>query len=140
MPCCSTLVPASQRSVWRPGGPWNAEFACTAKAHSAAIRFVWIALALLISQPEEMGPHAIEEIDAGNVVADGVEIPVRLFAPMSTERFPVVGVVHGFLRDGSYQRVMAETFASHGFVAVVPDMPCGLSGCDHDANARQLRD
>ena len=99
----------------------------------------WGLVALIAAQPENMGPYAIEEIDAGNVIADGVEIPTRIFAPMANERFPVVGVIHGFFRNGSYQRLMAQTFASRGFVAVVPDMPCGLAGCDHEANARQLK-
>ena len=30
------------------------------------------------------------------------------------------------------------TLASRGFVAVVPDMPCLVTFCDHDANAAQI--
>ncbi len=106
---------------------------------SATLHFVILPLLVAIAaQPEMHGPYAVETLDVGSVEADGVQIPTRIYAPMSAERFPVVGVIHGAQRTGANQAVLAETFASHGFVAVVPDMPCGFLGCDHDANARQL--
>ena len=40
------------------------------------------------------------------------EIPTKVIAPMATERFPVVVVMHGFQRNGSYQIVLAPTLAS----------------------------
>lgn len=51
---------------------------------------------------------------------------------------PTVVMMHGNLRSGSYHGELAATLASRGFVVVLPDMPCGLGGCDHDANAAQL--
>jgi MYXO-CTERM domain-containing protein len=97
-----------------------------------------IALLLLAAaQPEGMGPFAIDDMEIGPVMADGVSIPIRIYAAQGMN-LPVVAVVHGFAREGRYMAVMAQTLASHGYVAVVPDMPCGFAGCDHDANARQL--
>jgi dienelactone hydrolase len=91
------------------------------------------------AQPEMRGPRPVMEWDAGDIDAAGASIPVVVVYPSDAGASgPVVAVVHGFLRNGSYQMEMARTFASRGFVAVVPDMPCGAGGCDHDANAAQI--
>ena len=91
------------------------------------------------AQPELPGPLAFTAWDAGSVAAAGASIPTRVFYPTGGGGpYPIVGVVHGASRNGSYMRVMAETLASRGFVAVVPNMPCNVFGCDHDANANQL--
>ncbi|MCK6547672.1 dienelactone hydrolase family protein, partial [Myxococcota bacterium] len=91
------------------------------------------------AQPELRGPHAFERFEAGDVDAAGTAIPTVVYYPTDTTApVPVVAVVHGFLRNGSFMAELARTLASHGLVAVVPDMPCGARGCDHDANGRQI--
>lgn len=86
------------------------------------------------AQPETRGPLAITEWDAGPVtpafIRTRVVYPTGAAAPL-----PLVAVVHGNLRNGNVMMEMARDFASRGFVAVVPDMPCGAGGCNHDANA-----
>ncbi len=92
------------------------------------------------AQPETRGPHPIADYDAGRPTLAGVDIPVRVYHPTDvTTPMPVVAVVHGFLRNGSFMAELARTLASRGMVALVPDLPCGLSGCDHEANAQQIR-
>jgi MYXO-CTERM domain-containing protein len=49
-----------------------------------------------------------------------------------------VGVIHGANANGAYHTELASVLASRGFVAVVPDMPCTVVSCDHDANQRQI--
>jgi len=91
------------------------------------------------AQPELPGPLAVTSWDAGSVDAAGASIPTRVYHPSSGGGpYPVVGVVHGASRNGSFMRVMAETLASYGFVAVVPDMPCTVIACDHATNATRL--
>lgn len=91
------------------------------------------------AQPEMRGALAVEEWDAGAISAAGAFIRTRVVYPSdATEPGPVVAVVHGYLRNGSYMMELARVLASRGMVAIVPDMPCGLGGCDHDANARQV--
>jgi carboxymethylenebutenolidase len=91
------------------------------------------------AQPETLGPLTVMEWDAGSIPADGADVPVTVVYPTGLSApAPVVLVVHGNLRDGSYHMELARTLASRGMVAVVPDMPCGTEGCDHDANARHL--
>ncbi|MDQ3037878.1 MAG: MYXO-CTERM sorting domain-containing protein [Myxococcota bacterium] len=91
------------------------------------------------AQPEMRGAHAVAEWDAGPVSAAGAMIRTRVVYPEgATARGPVVAVVHGYLRNGSYMMELARVLASRGIVAIVPDMPCGFGGCDHDANARQV--
>jgi len=105
------------------------------------------ALLLLLSasaayaQPETRGPHPITDFDAGRVNLAGVQIPVHVYHPSDIATpLPVVAVVHGYQRNGSFMAEMARTLASRGMVAVVPDMPCGgIAPCDHNANAEQLR-
>lgn len=102
---------------------------------------MWIALGAgpVAAQPETRGTFAIEEWDAGRVMVAGTSIRTRVLFPATAPGpFPLVAVVHGYARDGSYHLEMARTLASRGMVAIVPDMPCGLAGCNHDANARQL--
>src|SRR5688572_17672535 len=103
---------------------------------------VWCALlvtSLAHAQPDTRGTLAVAEWDAGSVSLAGVGIRVRVVYPESMPGpFPIVGVVHGNLRDGSYHLELARTLASRGVVALVPDIPCGIGGCDHDANANQL--
>ncbi len=89
--------------------------------------------------PEARGSLGVGEHDAGRVAHAGVMIPTRVLYPTGgAGPYPLVGVIHGASRTGARHRVLAETFASRGFVVVLPDMPCGLGGCDHDANADQL--
>lgn len=90
--------------------------------------------------PEDPGPLGTLVYDPGTVIADGVEIPLEVHYPDGPGPFPVVTLMHGNLRTGRYHVVLADTLASRGFVVLLPDMPCGLSGCDHPANARQLLD
>lgn len=91
------------------------------------------------AQPEVRGPEPVMDFDAGRVMSAGVELPLRVYLPASPGgALPVVLVVHGFLRNGTYMAELARTLASRGMVALVPDMPCGLGGCDHAANAAQL--
>ncbi|MCB9597744.1 MAG: hypothetical protein H6719_33815 [Sandaracinaceae bacterium] len=89
--------------------------------------------------PDERGSLTVEEWDAGRVTLAGASIPVRVLYPSDgVAPYPLVGVIHGASRTGANHRVLAETFASRGFVVLLPDMPCGFTGCDHDANANQL--
>jgi diguanylate cyclase (GGDEF)-like protein len=90
------------------------------------------------AEPEEPGPLAISTWDAGRVDVAGTSLATKVFYPTEGGPYPVVGVIHGASRNGSYMRVMAETIASRGFVAVVPTIPCNVYDCDHDANAAQL--
>lgn len=92
------------------------------------------------AQPEEHGPHAFSSWDAGRVSLDGTNIPVVAYYPVDGGGpFPVVAVVHGAGRNLSYMAEMARTFASHGFVALTPSIPCTPIACNHQANARQVR-
>lgn len=92
------------------------------------------------AQPEERGPHAFTSWDAGRISLDGTSIPVVAYYPTDARGpFPVVAVVHGAGRNLSYMAEMARTFASHGFVALTPSIPCTPIACNHQANARQVR-
>lgn len=89
--------------------------------------------------PEERGPRPVGEWDAGRVPAAGVTLPTRVYYPDDDlGPAPLVGVIHGASANGRYHPELASTLASRGFVAVVPDMPCGVTSCDHDANQRQI--
>ncbi len=89
--------------------------------------------------PEDRGSYAIETWEAGRIAAAGADIRTQVIFPADVQVVgPLVVIMHGNLRSGQFHRVMAETLASRGFVVLLPDMPCGLSGCDHAANARQL--
>jgi dienelactone hydrolase len=105
----------------------------------AAFSLVVVSSGPARAQPEDPGALEVAEWDAGGVATAGATIPTRVFYPSDGGgSYPVVGVVHGASRNGSFMRVMAETIASRGCVAVVPDMPCEVYVCDHDANAEQL--
>jgi dienelactone hydrolase len=98
-------------------------------------------LSLATALPEERGPFAFEELDVGEVSAAGEDIPVVVYRPtgLIAGPVPLVVVMHGYVRNGSFQAEMGRTLASRGMVAVVPSMPCGLvTGCDHNENAMQL--
>jgi len=89
--------------------------------------------------PEDMGTLAFDEWDAGRVEVAGARLPtVVLYPTDGVGPHPLVGVIHGASRTGARHRVLAETLASRGFVVLLPDIPCGFTGCDHDANADQL--
>jgi hypothetical protein len=89
--------------------------------------------------PEDLGPYAVDSWSAGSVMAAGANIPVEMYAPTTPHApAPVVTVMHGNFSNGAKMATLALTLASRGIIAVVPDMPCGISGCDHEANARQL--
>lgn len=94
----------------------------------------------VLAAPEERGPHQIATLDAGEVSAAGAMIPLAVYYPTDLlAPGPLVAVVHGYVRNGSFMRVMAETIASQGMIAIVPDMPCTLlGGCDHDENGLQI--
>ncbi|MBI4816514.1 MAG: dienelactone hydrolase family protein [Deltaproteobacteria bacterium] len=93
-----------------------------------------------IAEPENRGPLTVETWDAGNVALDSVPIPLTVYYPKEvTEPAPIVAVLHGSSRTGANMAEMAQTLASHGSVALVPNMPCNIFGCDHAANARQVR-
>ena len=109
------------------------------------VRTVFLLAALLVirsstahAQPETRGPATVVEWDAGDVDAAGASIPLQVYFPEGASSAPTVIVMHGYFRNGSFHAEMARTFASRGFVALVPDMPCGAGGCNHDANAMQL--
>ncbi|MBK6684288.1 MAG: hypothetical protein IPG45_07430 [Deltaproteobacteria bacterium] len=101
--------------------------------------FLVLAPGLAAAAPEDPGPLNTLIYEPGTVLADNVEIPVQVHHPDGPGPFPVVTLMHGNLRTGRYHAVLAQTLASRGFVVLLPDMPCGLSGCDHEANARQLQ-
>ncbi|MBN8612237.1 MAG: dienelactone hydrolase family protein [Deltaproteobacteria bacterium] len=94
--------------------------------------------------PEDRGPLTVETWDAGTLTLDGARIRTRVYYPAgagptgSGGPFPLVGVIHGANANGAYHTELASTLASRGFVAVVPDMPCTVTACDHDANQRQI--
>lgn len=92
------------------------------------------------AQPEAEGPFTTTRFEAGRLTLEGARIPVSVFYPADAPGpRPVVAVVHGYSRTGRFMEVLARTLASHGAVALVPDMPCSLvGGCDHHANGRQL--
>lgn len=90
------------------------------------------------ADPDAMGPSRVESWEAGVVNLAGAPIRVVAYYPAGASGRPVVGVIHGASRSGAYQRVLAQTLASYGLVALVPDMPCQVWACDHEANARQL--
>lgn len=92
----------------------------------------------LAQDPATRGSVAFEEWDAGGVVAAGTSIPTRVLYPSAAGRYPLVGVIHGASRTGARHMELARTLASRGFVVVLPDIPCGFFGCDHEANANQL--
>jgi dienelactone hydrolase len=84
------------------------------------------------------GPLTVTSWDAGSVSLAGASLHVVVHRPDSGGPYPVVGVVHGASRNGTFQRVLAQTLASYGLVAVVPDIPCQVFSCDHNANANQI--
>lgn len=88
--------------------------------------------------PEDRGPLTVMEWDAGSVSTAGASIPRRVLYPDGGGPYPVVGVIHGASRTGAQHIELARTLASWGFVVVLPNMPCGLTGCNHDANANQI--
>lgn len=91
------------------------------------------------AEPEDRGPFTPTSWDVGTVRAADTDIPTKVYYATDTSTpGAIVAVMHGNLREGRYHTVLAETLASQGFVVVLPDMPCGTGGCDHDANARQL--
>lgn len=90
------------------------------------------------ADPDAMGPSRVESWEAGVISLAGAQIRVVAYFPAGASGRPVAGVIHGASRNGAYQRVLAQTLASYGLVALVPDMPCQVWSCDHEANARQL--
>jgi MYXO-CTERM domain-containing protein len=85
---------------------------------------------IAVAEPEERGPMAIAEMSL-----PGAPVPTRVYHPDGpASPAPLVIVVHGFGRNGSYHAELGRTLASRGFVAAVPDMPC-LLACDFSTNA-----
>ena len=106
----------------------------------AAIAVLLFTATPAFAQPETRGSHTFTTWDAGHITLAGASIPVMVYYPTDAGGpFPVVAVVHGASRNMSYMAEMARTFASRGFVAVTPSIPCTVFGCDHAANARQVR-
>jgi MYXO-CTERM domain-containing protein len=92
------------------------------------------------AQPETRGSHTFTTWSAGTVTLAGAAIPVMAYYPTDGGGpFPVVAVVHGASRNMTYMAEMARTFASRGFVALTPSMPCTVFSCNHAANAMQVR-
>jgi dienelactone hydrolase len=90
-------------------------------------------------EPEERGSFDVAEWDAGTLDAAGAPIRRRVVYPTSgAGPFPLVGVIHGAGRNGGRHIELARTLASRGYIAVLPDMPCSITSCDHDANAAQI--
>lgn len=104
---------------------------------SALLALSCLAPAVAHAQPETRGPLPIAEWDAGPVTPALVRVRV-VYPSGAATAYPIVAVVHGNLRNGNVMMEMARDFASRGFVAIVPDMPCGVGGCNHDANATIL--
>jgi dienelactone hydrolase len=105
-----------------------------------ALSLVVIGASPAAAQPETRGPMPFTTWDAGMVSLDGTMIHVVVYYPTApVEAVPLLAVVHGAGRTGRYMTEMASTFASRGYVALVPDMPCAPWSCDHAANARQIR-
>lgn len=126
------------------GGLFSAGARIDTDAMSRTLALVLLVLSLFASpasaQPEEHGPHAFTSWDVGRISLDGTSIPVVAYYPTDGGGpFPLVAVVHGAGRNLSYMAEMARTFASHGFVAVTPSIPCTPIACNHQANARQVR-
>lgn len=88
--------------------------------------------------PEMRGAVAFSMWDAGSLSLAGTSIRTRVYYPDAGGPYPLVGVIHGANANGAYHTELASTLASRGFVAVVPDMPCTVTSCDHDANQRQI--
>lgn len=88
--------------------------------------------------PETRGSLTFMVWDAGMIPAAGTNIRTRVYYPDTGGPYPLVGVIHGANANGGYHTELASTLASRGFVCVVPDMPCGVTSCDHDANQRQI--
>jgi len=106
---------------------------------TAAVGLAYLLTATVAqAAPDEMGPLRVETWDAGMVTLAGASIRVVAYMPTGAMRRPVVGVIHGASRNGGYQRTLAQTLASRGLVVLVPDMPCQVWSCDHNANAAQL--
>lgn len=101
----------------------------------------WACAAPCLAQaPEERGSFVVGEWDAGRIAHAGAMIRTRVIFPTGASGpFPLVAVIHGASRNGGYHLELARTLASRGHVVLLPDMPCGLTGCDHDANADQIR-
>lgn len=113
--------------------------------HPLSSRLPWslgLLLALAgaaLAAPEDRGPVPFTVHDAGTLSLGGAEIPTKVYLPDAPAApGPTAVIMHGNLRTGSYHTELASTLASRGFVVVLPDMPCGLGGCDHEANAAQL--
>ncbi|MBX3274460.1 MAG: hypothetical protein KF729_29615 [Sandaracinaceae bacterium] len=120
------------RRTRRDDGRGSALAGCAALA-------LWLGAAGAAAQaPEERGGLEIAEWNAGRVTAAGLSLPTRVIHPARGGPYPVVGVIHGAGRDGGRHVELARTLASRGLVAVLPDMPCSVVGCDHDANAAAL--
>lgn len=104
----------------------------------------WVTAHAHAQAPEDRGPLMVESWDAGTLMLDGTRIRTRVYYPAgagptgSGGPFPLVGVIHGANANGGYHTELASVLASRGFVAVVPDMPCTVTSCDHDANQRQI--
>lgn len=104
-----------------------------------ALTALWLAPAWAGAQmPEDRGTLGFSEWDAGRVATDTTTIRTRVLYPDTAGSYPLVGVIHGASRTGANHIELARVLASRGFVVVLPDMPCGPLGCDHDANARQI--
>jgi dienelactone hydrolase len=107
----------------------------------AAIELLLVSLGSSASAapPDERGPFAVEVWSAGDVAIGAAELPVKCYLPVGlADPTPIIVLAHGYLRTGFHMRELAATLASHGFVAVVPDLPCGFGGCDHFANSAQI--
>jgi dienelactone hydrolase len=107
---------------------------------AVGIASVCIASTASAAMPEDRGTYTVATWDAGMQSLDGTQIHVHVYYPSGMPGpFPILGVVHGASRTAANMAEMSNTFASRGFVVLAPDMPCAFTGCDHQANSRQLR-
>ncbi|MBI4815802.1 MAG: alpha/beta hydrolase [Deltaproteobacteria bacterium] len=99
----------------------------------------WILLVrVTFAAPEDPGPLPSEDFEGGSLDLAGAQISVKVYAPLGSSASPLLTLMHGLQRNGSFHADLARTLASRGFVVLVPDMPCSVLSCDHDANAAQL--
>jgi dienelactone hydrolase len=95
-----------------------------------------------LANPEDLGAQTPASWDAGTVSFGSSELPVLVYHPDGPPApGPVVVVMHGLERNGSYHQLLGETLASRGIIALVPDWDCSvIGGCDQGAGGQAAID